>query len=902
MRRRLSPVLLLLASACGDARLDPPVSSPESATTTDPLRVTPAATDPGPMEACSIANEADYPEPPREGLSEYCTTVYLSGIEDGVACGRLITPELREAAASSDALTVLAMAAHNQYQRSHPELGPPSYTPANSIADLAVSGERKYSNFRVRRPSIDAVSAALVSRLASLAPTHVPSTTDVRAAAEAVLTRAYRVAWALRGPPSYRAANRPGLGWIAVSAEHDAPHRPVNVPVTPWPQRDLDVLVPTSTSSVIVRTRYSVAGVSEPAQTYAFGTLPAEPALTLPADARVILYVHGHSARLEESLDVTGPLLAEAARRNENVVVIAVDLPSNGYAMMLDHARVAPSAASAYPGSYPMLAFLDQFLVNFVETLDGRLPVRDRLVAVVGGSLGGNLSLRLEARRPAWLQKVVAWSPASVWDTWAGTLFVTGEGVRITRDRYNEAEGGSSRIDYFQQVFRGYGPLRIQSAQAPRWYRDGWPCKNSYILGAVRDRQEIYSPTFRQWHWRIAHEQLIFSHQDAPGALATPTLLLAGADDNAFPEHLYDNTRRLADRMTATRGDTLFLATTGHSIHNERPRLLANKVLDFATQHRVRPLRWCGHAGATVHSADFDGDGRHDLLCHTEATGVTLEIDFARDGLENRSNASVLTPFCTHAGGRLLIADVSGDGRDDLLCHTSAGGGLHVLYTEATGLPGTTAWGQPTFCSRLTETLRVGDVDGDGDDDLLCHDTSTGRTTVRRATGGAYPSGVDLLGGGAFFCSASTSRLLVGDVNADGRADLVCHSSTTGLVQIDRSTGTGVFYGSVDFSSTSGWCFHVSTQVALADADADGRADLHCLARSTGLVDVMFANASGAYSMASGASADFDFCQATSSRLVTARFFTFADGTPRGASLLCQDTVSRLTTLLPTTY
>jgi hypothetical protein len=258
-----------------------------------------------------------------------------------------------------------------------------------------------------------------------------------------------------------------------------------------------------------------------------------------------------------------------------------------------------------------------------------------------------------------------------VWTTWSGGHGVIGEGVRITRDRYNEGEGANTRIDYFQQVFRGFGPFRIQSAQAPRWYRDGWPCKNAYMLGAVRDRQEVYNTNFRRWHWRVAHEQLLFSHQENVAALSTPTLLLAGQDDNAYPEHIYDWTRNLAGRMGTTQGDTGFLATTGHSIHNERPRLLARRVLDFATQHLPRAMTWCRHAGATIHTCDFDGDRVDDLLCHTVPGSGWIELDLTSNGIGNENDRQTGFAWCSHPGARLLVADATGDGRDELLCHTT---------------------------------------------------------------------------------------------------------------------------------------------------------------------------------------------------------------------------------------
>jgi pimeloyl-ACP methyl ester carboxylesterase len=87
----------------------------------------------------------------------------------------------------------------------------------------------------------------------------------------------------------------------------------------------------------------------------------------------------------------------------------------------------------------------------------------------------------------------------------------------------------------------------------------------------------------------VALDQLLFSHHsaDTPSGVpryalnTTPTLLAAGNQDNFPFARIYSATRRLAERMTATPGSTLFVRNTGHSIHNERPRLLATQIADF---------------------------------------------------------------------------------------------------------------------------------------------------------------------------------------------------------------------------------------------------------------------------------------------------------------------------------
>jgi hypothetical protein len=71
---------------------------------------------------------------------------------------------------------------------------------------------------------------------------HDPDPARLAAGAAEAVFRAYRVAWALRDTDiKARDALRERLGWIAVSGEDDAPHRPVNVLSAPYPQYDVAV-------------------------------------------------------------------------------------------------------------------------------------------------------------------------------------------------------------------------------------------------------------------------------------------------------------------------------------------------------------------------------------------------------------------------------------------------------------------------------------------------------------------------------------------------------------------------------------------------------------------------------------------------------------------------------------
>lgn len=110
------------------------------------------------------------------------------------------------------------------------------------------------------------------------------------------------------------------------------------------------------------------------------------PVLTprIPADHEVILFLHGHSSGAEEAVEIIPKLLKEGMERNKKYSIIAFDLPNNGYSQTFDHTSVAPTEASTYPQlptdrgpiAAPILDFIEDFVVEFVDALDAVSPIK----------------------------------------------------------------------------------------------------------------------------------------------------------------------------------------------------------------------------------------------------------------------------------------------------------------------------------------------------------------------------------------------------------------------------------------------------------------------------------------------------------------------------------------------
>jgi pimeloyl-ACP methyl ester carboxylesterase len=520
-------------------------------------------------------------------------------------------PQLRTAAKSADVVKILTnavVAKHKDNLVSKAPL-PRGFLPGFglALADLAVTGRRAFADFVAKKPQEG--DQFETDALAELRRQRLPGVTaeSVRRATTSVLDRAYRVAWFLCG-----ATARGDLGWIAVSGEDDLPGRPVNVPRTPYPQHELIFEVPGDLGPVTVQTRYAIATAADPPTPPPYTprrTMPppdAEP--TLPESDRIILFINGSDSRLEEA-DVLIPKLVRLPDgRPSGFTVISMDMPGSGYVNPIGHKEVgawplSPAMGLLYPpytglgpASFSMLLFLEQFILKFVAALSMRLGrpglVESRMAAVIGGSLGGNLALRL-ARRGSWIRNAVAWSSGSIWQATALDLdrgpieaepvYAAFQVGAVAADlEIDQPEADSSRGDFFASVFDKKIPFKTQPEQ---WYRDDFPWKQQYIDMARMDRRETYTPQFRDWHWRVSLEELVWTWKDPTVQDFRSRLLLgAGAADDIIPAHIFSNTHHVATRLSAVNGDSFFFDHTGHSIHAERPQLLASRILGFLAE------------------------------------------------------------------------------------------------------------------------------------------------------------------------------------------------------------------------------------------------------------------------------------------------------------------------------
>lgn len=240
-----------------------------------------------------------------------------------------------------------------------------------------------------------------------------------------------------------------------------------------------------------------------------------------------LLLLHGLASRIEEYDELVRAL--DPGRRR----MIVLDLPGNGYSDKPDRKyslRLMEDAA---------LALLD------------RLGIRRANVA--GGSLGGNLTLRLGLRQPERFEKLAAWAPAGAWEPhriWPKLV----------------------RMLPWKLMF--WPALRLQSRF---WYHPRWPGKRAALERAFRHYHEVYCRGFLRMYCDLGFEQVTTSLFPVAKDIRQPTLLGWGDQDNGL--NMGAGVKRLRELIPNAK--LVVFPDARHSLANEVPRALAGSIDGF---------------------------------------------------------------------------------------------------------------------------------------------------------------------------------------------------------------------------------------------------------------------------------------------------------------------------------
>jgi chitodextrinase len=235
---------------------------------------------------------------------------------------------------------------------------------------------------------------------------------------------------------------------------------------------------------------------------------------------------------------------------------------------------------------------------------------------------------------------------------------------------------------------------------------------------------------------------------------------------------------------------------------------------------------------------DFNGDGRSDILWRNSTTGEN--VIWLMNGAAISSSvtfATVADPNWSIAG----VGDFNGDGKSDILWHHRATGENAIWLMNGAAISSGASIAAVTDLN--WSIAGVGDFNGDGKSDILWRNSTTGENAVYFMNGAAISSAAGMNA----MTDLNWSIAGVGDFDADGKSDVLWHNNVTGENIVWLMNGTTLLSSGAVFSTVADLSWSIA---AVGDVDGDGKSDILWRNSTTGENTVWFM--SGA-SISSGA-------------------------------------------------
>ena len=233
-----------------------------------------------------------------------------------------------------------------------------------------------------------------------------------------------------------------------------------------------------------------------------------------------------------------------------------------------------------------------------------------------------------------------------------------------------------------------------------------------------------------------------------------------------------------------------------------------------------------GQGPTGIASADFDGDGRPDVVvADGDSTNIEVFLNKSTPGVFSFTQQYYFALPNSDVPGAVAVGDMDGDGKPDIIVSTVLSPRIYVFLNTSTAgaisFASPVQFAQGSYCLGLT----VGDCNGDGKPEIVEVNIADNTVSVyaNNSTVGnlAFAARMNLTPGS----SDVPYAVVVSDIDGDGMADIATADAGSNSISVFHNTGSPggalSFAPYADFSAGG-----TPESIAAGDLDGDGKPDI----------------------------------------------------------------------------
>jgi hypothetical protein len=262
----------------------------------------------------------------------------------------------------------------------------------------------------------------------------------------------------------------------------------------------------------------------------------------------------------------------------------------------------------------------------------------------------------------------------------------------------------------------------------------------------------------------------------------------------------------------------------GSSLMNFNPTFTPSKTAIAGGDLKPKIDFGTTNGPASIATGDLDGDGRTDAIAiNYNSNSVSVFRNTAVAGTISSASFAARQDFTTGIQPILVaVGDMDGDSRLDIVAANLSDNTVSILRNTTSG--GVLSFaGKVDFATGASpRSVAIGDINGDGRPDLVVANSGSNTLSILRNT--SSTGTINFAGRLDYTAGINAYSVAIGDIDGDGRRDIAVNNYNDNTVSVFRNTSTG---GAISFAAKIDYTTGTNPQaVAFGDIDGDAKPDM----------------------------------------------------------------------------